>query len=433
MNVTAGVMEPAVGSGTEAEPATRRTDPAAKPARMLPGLLSRVARWALQLPAIAYIICAACPAIRRRTWVVSALLAVLAVTASGCTGSPAVRDASNPVVQRSQAVVARALRTTGDYSGPQRGPPAQRPGLIVFVAADLSNGGIAGVAQGAEQAARAIGWPLRILDGQASVQGQTAALRFALTLKPAGIILCGFDAAGQQTALQQARAQGIAVVGWHSAARPGPDPNAGLFTNVTTNPAEVALLASSYVIAESGGTARVVIFTDSEYAIETYKADVMASMLKKCRRCSVLQIVNAPIANAQVNVPAVINSLLVTYGKHLSYFLAVNGAYLTGARVALFGAGVPGDQSPFSVAAGDGDASELERIRAGDHQQATVAEPLYLQGWQLIDEINRARAGQPPSGYVAPPHLITKADVPNGAVFDPRSGYRENYLRIWRR
>jgi ribose transport system substrate-binding protein len=129
----------------------------------------------------------------------------------------------------------------------------------------------------------------------------------------------------------------------------------------------------------------------------------------------------------------VINSLLVTYGKHLNYFLAVNGAYLTGARVALFGAGVPGDQSPFSVAAGDGDASELERIRAGDHQLATVAEPLYLQGWQLIDEINRARAGQPPSGYVAPPHLITKADVPNGAVFDPRSGYRENYLRIWRR
>ena len=330
-------------------------------------------------------------------------------------------------------MVARALETTGDYRGPQRGPPAQRPGLIVFVAADLSNGGIAGVAQGVGRAARAIGWPLRILDGQASVQGQTAALRLALTLKPAGIILGGFDAAGQQAALRQAQAQGIPVVGWHSAARPGSDPDAGLFTNVTTNPAEVALLASSYVIAKSGGTAGVVIFTDSEYAIETYKAGVMASTLKKCQRCSLLQVVDAPIAGAQINVPAVINSLLVTYRKHLTYFLAVNGAYITGARVALFGAGVQGRQPPFSVAAGDGDASELERIRAGDYQQATVAEPLYLQGWQLIDEINRARAGQPPSGYVAPPHLITQANVPNGAVFDPTSGYRETYLRIWRR
>ena len=393
----------------ENEPATRRKGPAAS-------------------------VCASRPVARRRIRVVvSALLAALVVTASGCTGSShTAQGASDPAVRQAQVVVARALQTTAGYRGPLRGPPAQRPGLIVFVAADLTNGGIAGVAQGAEQAARAIGWPLRILDGQASVQGQTAALRLALTLKPAGIILGGFDAAGQQAALRQARAQGIPVVGWHSAVRPGPDPNAGLFTNVTTNPAEVALLASSYVIAKSDGTAGVVIFTDSEYAIATYKADVMASTLKKCRRCSVLQVVDAPIANAQINVPAVINSLLVTYRKHLTYFLAVNGAYVSAARVALFGAGVQGDQPPFSVTAGDGDASELERIRAGDYQQATVAEPLYLQGWQLIDEINRARAGQPPSGYIAPPHLVTQADVPSGAVFDPPSGYRQNYLRIWR-
>jgi len=94
---------------------------------------------------------------------------------------------------------------------------------------------------------------------------------------------------------------------------------------------------------------------------------------------------------------------------------------------------VQGDQPPFSVAAGPGDASEFERIRSGEYQLATVAEPLYLQGWQLIDELNRARAGQPPSGYVASPHLVTQADVPNGPVFDPPSGYRENHLRIWRR
>ncbi len=113
----------------------------------------------------------------------------------------------------------------------------------------------------------------------------------------------------------------------------------GLFTNVTTNPAKVALLAASYVIANSDGTASVVIFTDSEYAIETYKADVMASTLKGCRRCSVLQDIDAPIAGAQVNVAAVVNSLLETYGKRFTYLLAVNSAYITGAQVALFGAG----------------------------------------------------------------------------------------------
>jgi len=384
----------------DAEPATRRADPAAN---------------------------------RCRFRVVVVVLAAVAVAVSGCTGSPAAQDAASPAVQRAQAAVVAGLQAAGADRGPRRGPPAQRPGLIVFVAADLSDGGIAGVAQGAEQAARAIGWPLRILDGQASAEGQTAALRLALTLKPAGIILGGFDASGQQPALRQARAHGIPVVGWHAAVRPGPDPGAGLFTNVTANPAQAARLAASYVIAKSGGTASVVILTDSEYQTQRYKAGVMAATLRQCRRCSVLQVVDVPVADAQINVPAVVNSLLQTYGKRLTYLLAVDGAYIDGARVALFGAGVQGNQPPFSVAAGDGDASELERIRAGSYQQATVAEPLPLQGWQLIDEINRARAGQPPSGYTAPPHLITQADVPGSAVFDPPSGYRQNYLHIWRR
>lgn len=126
------------------------------------------------------------------------------------------------------------------------------------------------------------------------------------------------------------------------------------------------------------GTANVVIFTDSEYAIETYRADVMASTLKECRRCSVLQVIDEPIAGAQISMPAVVNSLLETYGKRLTYLLAVNGAYITGARVGLFGAGVQGDQPPFSVAVGDGDASEFGRIRAGNYQEATVAEPARL-------------------------------------------------------
>ena len=361
-----------------------------------------------------------------------ALLAAVVMCGSGC-GSHGGGGEADPAVTRAQAEVARALETPGAYRGPARGQPAQPPGLVVFVAADLTNGGIAGVARGVQAAARAIGWPLKIIDGQATVPGRRAALREALRLRPAGIILGGFDAAEQPAALRQARARGIPVVGWHSTDRPGPDPKLGLFTNVTTDPAEVARLAASYAIADSGGTAGAVIFTDSEYAIATYKADVMAATLRRCRRCSVLQIVDTPIATAQIRMPALVTALLQRYGKRFGYLLAINGAYLAGAGVGLFGAGRSADQPPFSVAAGDGDASEFARIRADDYQKATVAEPLNLQGWQLIDELNRARAGQPPSGYVAPPRLITRDNVPSAAVFDPASGYRENYRRIWGR
>ena len=43
---------------------------------------------------------------------------------------------------------------------------------------------------------------------------------------------------------------------------------------------------------------------------------------------------------------------------------------------------------------GDGSESAYQRIRSGQYQAVTVAEPLNLQGWQLIDEMNRAVQGE---------------------------------------
>jgi ribose transport system substrate-binding protein len=304
---------------------------------------------------------------------------------------------------------------------------------VIFVAGDLTNGGIAGAARGVQQATDAIGWQFQILDGDGTTAGQARALRAALRLDPVGIVLGGFDAIAQRLALRRAKARGIPVVGWHAGTRPGPDPKAGLFTNVSTDPAAVARLAARYAIARSHGTAAAVIFTDRRYPIASYKADVMAAEIRRCRRCTVLDIVDSPIDLAQQQMPSIVSALLHRFGTRFRYLLAINGIYIGGASAALVNAGRRGDDPPFAIGAGDGDASDFERIRAGDHQTASVAEPLYLQGWQLTDELNRARAGQPPSGYVTPPRLITKADVPDGVVFDPPSGYRARYLRIWGR
>jgi ribose transport system substrate-binding protein len=64
-----------------------------------------------------------------------------------------------------------------------------------------------------------------------------------------------------------------------------------------------------------------------------------------------------------------------------------------------------------------------------------VAEPLRLHGWQAIDELNRAFAGQKESGYSAPVHLVTsvniKFDGGQHNEFDPDNGYRIIYKKIW--
>jgi ribose transport system substrate-binding protein len=58
---------------------------------------------------------------------------------------------------------------------------------------------------------------------------------------------------------------------------------------------------------------------------------------------------------------------------------------------------------------------------------------LNLQGWQLVDELNRAISGQACSGYVTSPALVTEDGLKTstGNTFDPQNGYREAYSKIW--
>ena len=84
---------------------------------------------------------------------------------------------------------------------------------------------------------------------------------------------------------------------------------------------------------------------------------------------------------------------------------------------------------------GDGSVPAFKRIRDKQYQIATVAEPLNLQGWIMIDEINRAFAGQKPSGYVPHVHLFTADNIEKDGgkenKFDPGNGYRNEYKKIW--
>ncbi|HWH92385.1 MAG TPA: hypothetical protein VNT03_00875, partial [Baekduia sp.] len=92
-----------------------------------------------------------------------------AAAGAGCGGDDPTRGtdsrATDPVVARARAEIARRSRSLTGYAGPRRGPPAGGRPLVAFIAADLANGGIAGVARGLQEAVRAIGWRVTILDG----------------------------------------------------------------------------------------------------------------------------------------------------------------------------------------------------------------------------------------------------------------------------
>ena len=358
----------------------------------------------------------------RRTFTVS-LLALMAAT-------PAFADAISDAMAEVQKYAGQ--KTTWD--GPSSGPAAAEGKAIVVLAGDLKNGGILGVTKGVQEAADKIGWTINVLDGAGSIQGRAAAFGQALALNPDGIIINGFDAVEQQAALEQVKAAGIPIVSWHAGPVIGPDPASGIFANVSTDAMEVSAAAGKWAFADAGGKPGVVIFTDSTYAIAIAKADKIKETIEALGG-TVLEYVDTPIADTSTRMPSLTTALLQKYGASWTHALAINDIYFDFMGPALAAAGIAGDGAPKAVAAGDGSESAYQRIRTAQYQAVTVAEPLNLQGWQLIDELNRAIQGQEWSGYTSPLHVVTADNISfdggDNNLFDPGNGYRDEYARIW--
>lgn len=362
---------------------------------------------------------------KRRDLLVTGVAAIAVMIAL-----PAFADAMGDA----KAVVEKYATKVEKWDGPTTGPKAAVGKKIVVVAADMKNGGILGVVNGVQEAVTAIGWEVTVLDSAGSIDGRTAAFGQAMTLKPDGIIINGFDAVEQKPAMEAAKAAGIPMVSWHAAPAVGPVPDVGVFANVTTDAMEVSKAAADYAYVDAGGKPGVIIFTDSTYAIAIAKADRMKEEIEKLGG-TVLEYVDTPIAETSQRMPQLTTTLLQKYGEKWTHSLAINDIYFDFMGPSLAAAGIAGDGAPKSVAAGDGSESAYQRIRAKQFQSVTVAEPLNLQGWQLVDELNRALAGVEWSGYVSPLHVVTTDNVEfDGGpknTFDPDNGYRDAYKAIW--
>ncbi len=320
-----------------------------------------------------------------------------------------------------------------EWDGPTSGPAAAEGKSIVVLAGDLKNGGILGVTGGVEEASEAIGWDVRVLDGAGSIQGRTAAIGQALALQPDGIIINGFDAVEQQAALEGVVAAGIPMVAWHSGPVIGCDAPGGIFANVSTDAMTVSEVAAEWALEDGGEEIGVVIFTDSTYQIAIDKADRLKETVEAAGG-TVLEYVDTPIADTSTRMGPLTTSLLQKYGASWTHSLAINDLYFDFMGPSLAAAGLKPEDGPLAGSAGDGSEAAFQRIRTGGYQSITVAEPLNLQGWQLVDELNRAVQGEACSGYVTSPALVTQVGLEklgDSNAFDPDIPYRDAYAAIW--
>lgn len=353
----------------------------------------------------------------------------LMMTAFLCLG---VAQARADVVSDAKTAVAKYAGPQTTWEGPSSAPKPQQGKKVVYLSGDEQNdiSHLYGVY--IKEAGERLGWTVTIIDGKGSPTTWLAGMNQAIALKPDGIALFA-DAASLQDPIKAGVAQNIKFVGLHAAGLPGPQPNLHLFVNIQEDPREIGKAEADWAIADSNGHAGVVVLTHNEYAIAEVKSMATKTEIEKCGGCKVLDYVNSPASEAAQRQPQLTTSWIQRFGLPL-YATSVGDNDWDFAVPVLRSGGVSPDQ--VKLIGADGNRSAYDRIRKGDqYQVVTVSEPIELQAWQAIDELNRAFHDAAPSGFVQPPFLVTRENIHSEGgdknTFIPSNDYKKHYLEIW--
>lgn len=149
-----------------------------------------------------------------------------------------------------------------------------------------------------------------------------------------------------------------------------------------------------------------------------------------------LDYVSTPVGSANQNMPGLFTSWIQKYPDQFYVFSVTDADLFDPGLPALRTGGVPPAGQIASIGS-DGSPAADQRIRTGAYESGTIPEPAEPQGWQSIDELNRAPQGAPASGFVQPPHIITTENVGTeinaDGIYDPKVDYRSGHAKIWGR
>lgn len=371
----------------------------------------------------------------RRRGAIVPLVGALALMAAPTLAQSPSAGAVDPedVVAAAKARTAERTAVHTEWDGPTTGPTADPGVRLVYISCDEQNPLCHAYGQAQVDAGALIGWEVTVLDGKNTTAGRLAACEQALALDPDAISLEG-DVASLQDCLGRAIEQGIPIVGLHGAGFPGPVPELGLFTNISADPYPLGRAVAEFVIAHSDGTGKAMILFDNLFDVARAKAEGMRDAFLECTTCTLLGYESSPLAEVTTRTPQLFTSYVQRYGADFQYVMDITDYYYDFAVPALEALGVPHDQ--VKLVGTDGSVPAYERIQNGVYEIATFPEPARLQGFQVVDEVNRALKGEPPSGYVPQLYAVTRDNIdlegiPEG-LYDPSNGYEEAYLRIWK-
>jgi len=319
-----------------------------------------------------------------------------------------------------------------DWPGPKTSAKAPEHKKIVAISCATVAPFCANVSQGSVEAAKALGWDATYLDGKGSVQGFVQAFETAINQKPDAIVAMAIPESLVATYIAEAHTAGIKVIAASSIPEKISVENGHYDAYVSVREDTNALLQSWFVMADSGGNAKITWMWDPGYPFLTAELDQQKKLLSAdcsgCKQGEVglreLEAAANPVRMQQLGAG------LLSRNPDAEYILTAYGLNSHSLFIAAQSSG-----KQVKVVSKNNDPNNVAFVAQGQ-LYAEMGASSNWGGWAAIDQTVRVLAGEKPLEATEenqPEHIFIKDNSPANGELDWTKlyDYKTKYLQLW--
>jgi ribose transport system substrate-binding protein len=368
------------------------------------------------------------------------LLAALVLSACGSSGSPSTGSGGSTggpggggdASLASFEVAAKKAEEPTTWQGPKTSPPAVKGKKIAVIMCAAVAEGCVRIGEGAKDGAEAMGWDVTVQDGKGEPNVERGLMLQDIAEGYDGIVLAAIDSSTVGDAMQKAHEAGVFVVspiGGNTIGESGSD----VFGQPNANPEKAGEDIANWVVADSGGEAKVAMFHAPEFKDSTSRYEGSKKVFESCEGCEIVTDETYAAASAAQQLPLRVKSVLLANPEINWVWVDIGG----NGALAVNAIREQGKQEEVHLASLDCNLEDLKHIGEGLVQPACEGLGLEAAGWGAVDELNRGFSGESAEEAmkeedIVPLRTIDENDLPEAG--EPWRGdydYEAEYKKIW--
>jgi ribose transport system substrate-binding protein len=256
--------------------------------------------------------------------------------------------------------------------------------------------------EGAEDAAKELGWEFEIYDGEGDPTVQAKRIQQAIQKGADAIILAAVEGNSVKSALQEAEQAGIIIISTTNGTAPGEQ---GYAVDTSPNVTAIGNAVADWMVVDSEGKAVVAPFVDQEFQTNLDFSEGIEEELAKCSGCKTESAVNFVATDVGSKLGGNTTAYLQQH-PDVGYFYSTYDPAMAEQVAAVQQAGIE-----VKSCSQLGDAQNLSFIKNEQVQACDGAWDNEYEGYATIDQIIRLATNKP---------LAVSKNVP------PRYKYGEN-------